>query len=321
MRTSRCIGVFVIFFCISCKKGNVENNCIYPDIVPFQPYSDPVWHPSGKLLGFNHVPQLRVDTNGVSPCVWYMNAVNFDSSGFYLLNSDGTNFRRVFKYNLTSPAWSPDGKWLAFVLNAQIYKVHFDGYKFDTANIIKLTDVGANFFPAWTPESDTIFYDSNLDNWGETSFYTIWKMDSEGRSKIKVTKSTEGGDSRQPYVGRNGMIYYSSYYKSQPEIFSMKKNGSNPTQMTFNSKNGNRGWAKYKNGILLYNDNGALRRMDKNDDRVLVSPCSTYDISDIGEIIYSKMNFSITDANNQNGTLWIINIDGTQNRQLTINNF
>lgn len=46
-----------------------------------------------------------------------------DSSGFWLINSDGTDMRRVVTRTLQTPAWSPNGKWLAFVENEQICKM------------------------------------------------------------------------------------------------------------------------------------------------------------------------------------------------------
>lgn len=321
----RQIIIFILlsipFLFAGCKKDHSHNDCITPDIVPFQPYSYPVWHPNGQLLGFNYTPLAGIGSNGNAPCTWYSYLANPDSTGFYIMNKDGSGLKRITGYNLYDPAWSPDGNWLAFMVNAQIYKMHFTGIGFDTANIVQLTSTDANFFPSWTANSDTLYYDSNAETPAGTNFYSIWKMASDGTGDIRLTQSAGVGDSRQPYVGSNGLVYFVKGSLGQPEIFFMNKDGSNQTQITFNGQYGNRDTPKYWNGNLFYNDNGTLRVVKSNNEDIkLTNPCVTYDISVNGEIVYSKMDYGLG-YDKQKGTLWIMNADGTNNRQLTFNNF
>ena len=314
------IVVYIPFLFANCKKDHQNNGCTIPAIVPFQPYSYPVWHPNGQVLGFNYTPLTGVGSNGKSPCIWYSYLANPDSTGFYIINKNGTGLKRITSYNLYDPAWSPDGNWLAFMVNAQIYKMRFTGSEFDTTNIVQLTNEGGNFFPSWTANSDTIYYDSNLGTPIGTDYYSIWKIASDGTDRQRITPPGTYG--RQPFVSSNNLIYYFYYAQTQPEIFSMNKDGSNQTQITFNGQYGNRDSPKFWNGNLFYNDNGALRLMKSNKEDVkLTFPCVTYDISVNSEIIYSKMDYSITTYNRQIGTLWIMNTDGTNNRQFTFNNF
>lgn len=298
------------------------NGCAFPAIVPPQPYSNPVWHPDAQVLGFNHTPLETIFKiqNGNQPCFWYMYIHKPDSAGFYLMNRDGTGLKRITNYKLSSPSWSPDGKWLAFSLGSQLYKMRYTGSGFDTANIIQLTDHGGNFYPNWNATSDTIFYDSNVNSPVGASFYSIWKMRSDGTGKTELTQSAGIGDTRQPFVGLDNRVYFLKYISGSAEIFSMNRDGSDQTQYS-NNGDGAR-TPKYWQGKLYYEGNQIGVVLAKGAKGVkLVSPAVTYDISSKGEIVYSKMEWSISIYNKQIGTLWIMNADGTNNRQLTFNNF
>lgn len=95
----------------SCKDNPVINGgppC--PSIVSSPAYNNPIWHPGGEFIGFNHTP-LRKITFPYEGCPHLgHNEFDYDSTGFWLINSDGTNMRRIFPYTLQNPAWSPDGE-------------------------------------------------------------------------------------------------------------------------------------------------------------------------------------------------------------------
>ncbi len=298
----------------SCKKNKATPECAVPTIVPFQPYSDPVWHPNGQLLGFNHTPLVGIATNGTGPCIWYSYLQKADSTGFYLMNKDRTGFKRVTNFAISAPSWSPDGKWIAFSLGPNIYKMPFNGSTFDTTQIIQLTTTGGNFYPSWTANSDTIFFDSNVGTNGQG--YYVWKMANDGSGKIGFPNT-----GREPHIASDGNVYFVKGVAGQPEIFSMAKDGSNQKQITFNGKNGLRRSPKYWQGKIFYQDIGLWFTSVNGSSIQLDFPCITYDISTNGEIIYSKMDYDITKYNKQIGTLWIMNADGSNNRQLTYNNF
>ena len=300
-------------FFAQCKKNKNTPECAVPAVVPYQPYSDPVWHPNGQLLGFNHTPQTGVYAQGTPPCTWYMNFVNQDSTGFYLMNKDGTGFRRVTSFHLGSPSWSPDGHWIAFSEGPAIYKMHFDGYTFDTTHIVQLTDSGANYFPCWTANSDTIYFDSNLGTNGQG--YYVWKMAADGSGQQGIPNT-----GREPYVGSNNKIYYMGLHD---EVFSMNKDGSDKIQLTFNGNinntSSNKSLPKYFNGNIYYQQIGIWLFINGSPMQ-LNSACETYDISINGEIVYSKWDYSVSTSDKQRGCLWIMNADGSNNRQLTFNN-
>ena len=53
---------FVFFLIYSCKKENADE-CIDWGVIPDAPYNDPIWHPSGEIIGFNHIPIKEIHYN------------------------------------------------------------------------------------------------------------------------------------------------------------------------------------------------------------------------------------------------------------------
>ena len=306
------VATTLTIFCLtSCSKsGQPNNDCTYPDIVPFQPYSQPVWHPNGKIFGFNFTPLSAIipSSNTSSSCIWYFYSPKDDSTGFYIMNINGSGFTRITNYAINCPSWSPDGKWLAFSSGGNIYKMHYNGVNFDTANIKQLTSQGANFYPSWTINSDTIYYDSNVGTNGKG--YFIWSMASDSSGKTGYPNS-----GRYPFIGSDGRVYYIGL---GGEIYSMNKDGTGKEKFSNNGFGVER--PKYWNGNVFYEGNqiGVVTSKGMKGHEI-ISPAVTYDISNSGKIIYSKMVYSITSSNNQIGTLWLINSDGTNSIQITFN--
>lgn len=174
------------FLCLpACDVNNIDDDKLPPcppfQIIPTPPYNSPVWHPSGEFIGFNHTPLLKITYPYGEHC---RGAYEWDTqkSGFWLINADGSNMRRIFPYKLLAPTWSPDGEWIAFVLprggERHICKMRFTGETFDTTTLVQLTIEGRNFLPSWSPDGQWITYDSNTDSPNGMKF--IWKMKSDG---------------------------------------------------------------------------------------------------------------------------------------------
>jgi len=115
----------------------------------------------------------------------------------YTMASDGTNLVRVTDQGYAvSPAWSPNGQFLAFA-----WIRHYgpgapgasDIYVMDVASKqwVQLThDAGRNDFPSWSPDNRHIVFQSN-----RTGKEEIWTMLADGSQQRQLTTK---GENSQP---------------------------------------------------------------------------------------------------------------------------
>ncbi len=328
------IIIVLIFIFTSCNDSNpVDGGGIKPPL-PIPPiiYYSPVWHPNGKIVGFNHIPLKNIHYNSGAD---YPDKYEFepDSAGFWLINSDGTNMHRIFPYPISDPEWSPDGKWIVFDAGAQIYKMRFTGETFDTTTLVQLTTEGRNFFPSWSPDGKWIVYDSNKDSPNGMNF--IWKMKSDGSDKTRIAYEPEKGEIRDPSWSPDGSkivhIRYSEDFNTDAsEICIMDTNGNNVKRLTFNdfmdyfpkySFDGTK-IAFSSQGIggppqlLVMNFDGSDIKQMTNEG--IYADAVPFSWSPTGNfIVYSQYRSDKWPA--QNGTLWILNVNTGNKKQLTFN--
>jgi TolB protein len=326
------LGCFLLFFFNSCNDNPVNNGggpC--PAIVSSPAYNSPVWHPGGEFIGFNHTP-LRKITFPYEGCPHLgRNEFDYDSTGFWLINSDGTNMRRIFPYTLQNPAWSPDGEWIAFSAPSgsehHIFKMKFTGETFDTTTLVQLTSEGRNFFPTWSPDGEWIAFDSNINS--PNGMHFIWKMKTDdGSQKIRIAYEPTIGEIRQPNWSPDGkqLVHHRYIGIGTPEIFTMNILGTNIVRLTYDDNFDS--YSEYSPDgltiayasdrtsfayIFIMDSNGTNRRqlIDDGADRAFTwSP-------DGNNIVYTKFRYD--EWSYENGVLWIINIITGGKRQLTFN--
>ena len=150
----------------------------------------------------------------------------------YVMDGDGGNPRRltVNPTNDGYPAWSPDGKKIAFVSNRnkgyiQIWVIDADGL-----NPVRLTDGVWDSNPDWSPDGKTIAYDADLvpeDH--NLAPGGIAVMDADGNNKRLLTEegahpSWSPDGKRIAFIsGRNGKVN---------QLYVMDADGRNPEPLT-----------------------------------------------------------------------------------------
>jgi TolB protein len=176
----------------------------------------PAWSPDGSKLAFSSSrsgkPEIHVvdqsggnlhritnsGTTNVSPVwnrktgseiAWVSRVV--DIPQIFTASSDGTNAQRLTDQGYAvSPAWSPNGQFLAFS-----WIRHYgpgapgaaDIYIMDVASKqwVQLThDGGRNDFPSWSPDNRHIVFQSN-----RSGSLQVWTMLADGSNQKQLTSS------------------------------------------------------------------------------------------------------------------------------------
>ena len=179
----------------------------------------PSWSPDGSRIAFD------VNSFDKPP---HREGGNVD---IYTANADGTDLTRLtFDKNAHSPAWSPNGREIAYVLGygsvQQIGVMNADG-----SNTRQLTDTeGSNNSPSWSPDGTKIAFafspGSNSDIFGSNP--DIYVMDADGSNVQRTTDDRAYED--QPAWSPDGrFIAFSRKGSGNPGIYTMAPDGTGMT--------------------------------------------------------------------------------------------
>ncbi len=97
----------------------------------------------------------------------------------WVVNDDKTGLREIYEdasataRTHSPPAFSPDGRWVAFQENVRLKKIDVD-----TGDVVSLTDTETGH-PDWSPDGTKIIYCNHRDS-------AIWIMNSDGTGKRRL---------------------------------------------------------------------------------------------------------------------------------------
>lgn len=320
------IYIILLLLVFSCNKEPINNyDCPNFQNYPFSPYSHPIMHPSGELIGFNHIPIKEIIYHYGYECpLQAMHIYDDSKAGFWLADPDGSNMRRVLPYYLYNSSWSPDGKSIVFS-NGNVCTIPFDGGNFDTTNIKVLSNTGHDFYPCWSRNGEYIAYDNTECG---SALYPppengcgILITDPEGYEKEFIIERR-----RFPYWGpSNDTIYYGLFYydlvnkvettilnTDSMDFWVRSRPFYHPTKRSIYFK------AKY----VYTQDHFSLYSIDPSgkDLRIILDePFDSFSFTHDGKILYVPFDGSRID--DCSGTIWIMNDDGSNKKQLTTNTF
>jgi len=164
-----------------------------------------------------------------------------DNSNLLLTTPDGNNVRKLIPDSglQYDPAWSPDGKRIAYIYGLGYRTDELCVIDSDGGNKRTLTNNKAlEFLPAYSPDGKSIAYVSDV-----TGNYEIWVMDADGKNLSQLTNS-RGIDTRPCWSPDGKQIMFVSNRSGDLQLWIMGSNGSNPRQLTFGSPSMDPAWKK-----------------------------------------------------------------------------
>lgn len=105
------------------------------------------------------------------------------------------------------PVWSPDGNWIAFQMDGDIWKIKINATGKAMGDPVQLT--ASPFWdgmPTWTADSQYIIYHTGISR-----DYDLWKVSANGGMPVWLTGAPEFGDYDPSVSKANSQVAYSSF--------------------------------------------------------------------------------------------------------------
>lgn len=296
--------VSISIFLIGCSNNNSPEGVYVPSypVVFAEIDNYPSWSPDGsKMLYFHSGIEQMHDYGGYS--------IDPDSAGIWMMNIDGSN-RQILAHSIypANARWSKDGEKIAFSVSAQIFKANLNGDQLDTLSVTQLTNDGRNFIPSWSPDNMWIVYYTTFP-------FDIVLMRNDGANKIILHSGTQPDWSPK----ENRIAIITNVGDGRAELCTIDMFGNNLIQLTFDgfggscpeySKDGSK--IAFMSGLSIYIIDAAGGNLNKIFDGAI--PYGLSWSPDGNKIAFVR---GMADNKYIHGTIWIINIDGSDLRQLT----
>lgn len=178
----------------------------------------PSWSPDGSRLVFTSPCAIKKDT--------------YQGSGLYIINADGSGLKQLPSApggGDFEPAWSPDGKTIAFTSLRDGYMQIYT-YGLEDAETKRLVKTNINKparQPSWSPDGRQIVY-----SYQRITTYELWQMSSLGSNEKQLFLSGDVFSNQYPIWSPDGdYILFSQRSETEftfPNLFSLKIGSDNP---------------------------------------------------------------------------------------------
>jgi len=150
------------------------------------------------------------------------------SKELYVMDYDGFNPRRVTVNRSLNilPAWSPDGRGLAYVSYRQGQPDIFVASIFEGRSANLTNGRGQSFAPSWSPDGKRVAYSSNRGG-----NMDIWVASADGSGGRRLTDSP-GLDTAPIWSPTGQEIAFTSDRGGTPQIYVMDSEGLNVRRLT-----------------------------------------------------------------------------------------
>jgi Tol biopolymer transport system component len=282
------------------------------------------WSPDRRKLLFSaHV------SRSAAPCASYC------GKEIFVINADGSGLRRLTRNNVADwePAWSPDGQKIAWLsrgengTGADVFVMNADGS--DQRNLTPKP--GNRGDPRWSPDGRAILFTAVQPVQppsGAAPYRDVYVMNADGSRQRKLTHTPEAGEGGPAWSPDGQQIAFTRLAWSRPgevTIVVMNADGSAKRAVTpALAHPGDRGpaavWSPDGRRIAFWDDfaiyvvnadgSGLLRLTRNAFEGPTWSP-------DGRKLLFVRARHQKSRPTWQGGDLWVMNADGTGQRNLT----
>jgi len=224
--------------------------------------------PAGDLRGVAHqiADQIYEKITGVRGAFWtriaYITAVGLGNNTTYSLivaDSDGYNPQVVARSreSLLSPAWSPDGRKIAYVsFESGNSNVYVQDITTGSRQLVESHSRGINGAPAWSPDGSKLAV--SLSYVGNPE---IFVLDMASRKETRLTNNL-AIDTEPTWSADGQSIYFTSDRSGRPQIYKMSATGGAPERISFQGQNNAEASVSYDGKqIAMVQGNGNVYRI------------------------------------------------------------